>query len=261
MKKQMMIPLIAALVLAGSFAASATIPGSDGLIHACYRLSDGRVRVVDPAHEGSCAPSERALTWNVRGRIGPRGPKGVIGPRGFRGRVGPRGLRGVIGPRGQKGVKGDIGQTGPKGATGAPGAPGMVVTRIVASFSPATDPSSTASWTQPANTIANVYYRVIVTTPGGSCVSSVAEHVGTLQFSLNATTDLGQDSTGADLGPGTTQNFPTVGSRSTSALGTLFAGHYDLKTEFTDPPASVPASDCTGTVVQTEVFVETEPFS
>ena len=261
MKKQMMIPLIAALVLAGSFAASATIPGPDGLIHTCYRLSDGRLRVVDPAHEGSCAPSERALAWNARGRIGPRGPKGVIGPRGFRGPIGPRGLRGVIGPRGLKGAKGDTGSIGPKGNTGNTGAPGMVVTRIVAFFNPATDLSSTASWTQPVNTIANVYYRVIVTTPGGSCVSSVAEHVGTLQFSLNATTDLGQDSTGADLAPATTQNFPAVGSRSTSALGTLFPGTYNLKTEFTDPPASEPASDCTGTVVQTEVFVETEPVS
>jgi Collagen triple helix repeat (20 copies) len=255
MKKQMMIPLIAALVIGGSFAASATIPGSDGIIHTCYRLSDGRLRVVDPAHEGSCAPSERALSWNAHGRVGPRGPKGVIGPRGFRGPVGPRGLRGVIGPRGLKGAKGDTGVTGVKGA------PGVVVARIVASFSPATDLSSTASWTQPANTIANVYYRVIVTTPGGSCLSSIAEHVGTLQFSLNASTDLGQDATGADMGPGATQDFPAIGSRSTSALGTLFPGTYNLKTEFTDPPASVPASDCTGTVVQTEVFVETELVS
>ncbi len=263
MKKQM-VPLIAALIFAGSVAASASIPGSDGVIHACFRQSDGQLRVVDPLHEGSCGAGESSLSWNARGRIGPRGLKGVAGPRGLKGATGRRGPRGVIGRRGLKGVKGDTGAPGAPGAPGtpgtpgAPGTPGVTVTRIVATFDPGTDTSSIASWTQPANTIANVFWRVNVTTPGGSCLSSVAEHVGAFQFWLNNTTDLGQDPTNADIGPAQTQDFPAVGSDSASALGVLFPGSYELKTEFSNPGGSVPASDCSGTVVQTEVFVETE---
>jgi Collagen triple helix repeat (20 copies) len=258
MKKQI-VPMVAALVLAGSVAAFASIPGSDGVIHACFRVSDGQLRVVDPAHEGSCAHGESALSWNAQGRPGPRGPKGAVGPRGPKGLMGHRGLKGVAGRRGPKGLKGGPGTPGAPGAPGGPGDPGITVTRVVASLDPSTDPSSVASWTQPAGTIANVYWRVNVTTPGGSCLSTVAEHVGQFQFWLNDTTDLGQDQSSADMGPGQTQSFPAIGSDSTTGTtGALFPGSYQLKTEFVTPAGSVPASDCIGTVVQTEVFVETE---
>jgi hypothetical protein len=151
--------------------------------------------------------------------------------------MGHQGARGPIGHRGPQGPKGAKGEAGTPGTPGSPGAPRTTVTHIVASFDPSTDPSSVASWTQPANTISNVYWRVTVTTPGGSCVSSVAEHVGQFQFLLNAS-DLSTDQSNADLGPGDTQTFPALGSDSTTAIGVLSPGAYQLTTEFVNPGGS-----------------------
>jgi Collagen triple helix repeat (20 copies). len=250
-----MAPLIALLVLAGSIAASAAIPGSDGVIHGCYRVSDGRLRVIDPNMEGACAAGERSLTWNAKGLRGPKGPKGVVGPRGPKGL---RGLRGVVGPRGLKGVAGLRGLQGLQGLHGLKGDPGTTITHVVASFAPATDSFSVASWTQPANTIANVYWRVNVTTPGTPCQSAVAAHVGAFQFWLNDTTDAGAEAGNADMAPAQTESLPALGTDSTSALGALLPGQYDLKTEMNNSFLTVPALDCTGTVVQTDVWVEVE---
>lgn len=46
-------------VLTGAGIAWGTIPGSDGVVHACYKTSSGALRAVsDP---GSCSPSETAI--------------------------------------------------------------------------------------------------------------------------------------------------------------------------------------------------------
>jgi hypothetical protein len=47
------------VILTGAGIAWGTIPGSDGVVHACYKTSSGALRAVsDP---GSCSPSETAI--------------------------------------------------------------------------------------------------------------------------------------------------------------------------------------------------------
>jgi hypothetical protein len=76
MKKRLAI--IAALVLAGLIGggiAYASIPGPDGVIHGCYKTSDGRALIIDSAD--TCPNGYTALNWN---QTGVQGPQGVPGP-------------------------------------------------------------------------------------------------------------------------------------------------------------------------------------
>lgn len=113
------------MVLAGSH-------GADGdVIHACQRVADGGIRIVD---EGTtCRTGEEALSWNVVGPEGPPGPQGEQGPigpqgeQGVQGPIGPQGEQGVQGepgPQGEQGPEGPAGPAGPKGDTGAQGPAG-----------------------------------------------------------------------------------------------------------------------------------------
>ena len=63
--------------------AYATIPDSNGAIHACYKNVNGQLRVID---SGSCGPSETALSWSQTGPQGPAGPQGLTGATGAGGR-------------------------------------------------------------------------------------------------------------------------------------------------------------------------------
>src|SRR5262245_52168000 len=58
---------VLALTLAGTGAAVAAIPSAGGTIDACYRSSDGQLRVVDGQ---PCTNKEQRLTW----RDGVTGP-------------------------------------------------------------------------------------------------------------------------------------------------------------------------------------------
>src|SRR6266508_1100713 len=71
----------------------AAIPGTNGVIHACYDSKQGDVRVVDEA--APCEKDETALSWN---QTGPQGPVGAQGPTGATGLQGPIGLQGPAGP-------------------------------------------------------------------------------------------------------------------------------------------------------------------
>jgi hypothetical protein len=53
--------LIAVVAIAGGIA-FATIPDSEGVIHACYG-QDGSLRVIDDS-TGKCRPHEKPLTWS-----------------------------------------------------------------------------------------------------------------------------------------------------------------------------------------------------
>ena len=77
------------LVVAGGAWAAGNLDTSsdDGFIYGCVGSGQGQLRVVASAAE--CRSNERALTWNVRGPTGARGPEGPPGPRGA---DGPPGL-------------------------------------------------------------------------------------------------------------------------------------------------------------------------
>lgn len=95
--------------LGGAAAAIAAVPGSDGVIHACYQVQqDGttpvtgaaNVRIIDPSAGQTCNPAgaagppEHALEWNV---TGPPGPEGAAGSPGAQGATGPQGPSGPAG--------------------------------------------------------------------------------------------------------------------------------------------------------------------
>ena len=83
--------VLAGAVVGGAAFAAADVPDTNGVIHACYQLSDpnqppnqtpGNLYVIDPSRGQSCpgpAGSAPALDWNIAGPRGPRGPQGFAG--------------------------------------------------------------------------------------------------------------------------------------------------------------------------------------
>lgn len=80
------IALFVALSGAG-YAAVRSIPGRDGVIHSCYRKSNGALRVVTA--RARCHKGERRLSFNKTGKQGVPGPQGAQGPQGVQGPAGP----------------------------------------------------------------------------------------------------------------------------------------------------------------------------
>jgi len=78
----------AVLVICGLVLTYATIPDSNGVIHACYNKSGGSIRVIDDSVT-KCNSNETSLSWNVTGPPGPIGPAGPQGAAGPQGPVGP----------------------------------------------------------------------------------------------------------------------------------------------------------------------------
>jgi hypothetical protein len=77
------LAIIAAMVTfagLGAGIAYASIPGPDGVIHACYKPSDGKLFTIDSS--ASCPSGTTALNWNQAGAQGPAGPTGPQGPAG-----------------------------------------------------------------------------------------------------------------------------------------------------------------------------------
>jgi len=82
MTRRWFIFLIGIIVtlLAIPLIAYASIPGPDGVIHACYKNTDGSTRIIDSS---ACCPNGyTALNWN---QVGPSGPPGVNGTNGVSG--------------------------------------------------------------------------------------------------------------------------------------------------------------------------------
>ncbi len=102
--------LVVGAVAGAAAAAIAAVPGSDGVIHACYEVQQdgttpveapGNVRIIDPSAGQTCSTPvgavrtpEHALDWNVSG---PPGPQGAAGPPGAQGASGPQGTSGPAG--------------------------------------------------------------------------------------------------------------------------------------------------------------------
>jgi hypothetical protein len=124
MKRLVAILAVAALAAVGGIA-YATIPGPDGVVHACYKKSGGALRVID-ASVTNCSSGETALDWNQTGPPGADGAPGAQGPQGERGPAGADGAPGAPGPPGPQGERGPQGETGPPGPQGPQGPPGPV---------------------------------------------------------------------------------------------------------------------------------------
>lgn len=79
-----------ALLLAGIGIANASIPDTNGVIHACIQPSNGNLtKIIDTDQGQSCSGGEQALNWNQTGPQGPAGATGATGPQGPAGTVGP----------------------------------------------------------------------------------------------------------------------------------------------------------------------------
>lgn len=112
---------VTSLVLTAA-GAMAAIPGDpDGVISACYRPANGKLRVIDADAGATCHGKEVSLEWN---QVGPMGPPGAPGATGPAGPAGPAGAAGPTGPTGPAGAAGPAGPAGPQGPTGAAGATG-----------------------------------------------------------------------------------------------------------------------------------------
>jgi hypothetical protein len=80
------------VLLAVGGAASASIPDSGGVVHACYEKRGGGLRVIDAAKRGfagKCRNSETPLVFDRQGPQGLQGPQGNQGPQGIKGDTGP----------------------------------------------------------------------------------------------------------------------------------------------------------------------------
>lgn len=85
------------LAVAGSLAA-ASIPDSNGVIHACYKPSTGAVKIVVSA--SNCGKGEVHLSWNHTGPAGKDGRDGTDGQDGADGAPGNLALAGKQCPNG-----------------------------------------------------------------------------------------------------------------------------------------------------------------
>lgn len=79
MKKLWLLLAVPVLIILGTVA-YASIPSSDGVIHGCYRTTNGDLRVIDS--EATCDTDETALNWNAEHNLldGIEGVGGSTGP-------------------------------------------------------------------------------------------------------------------------------------------------------------------------------------
>ncbi len=100
MKGKLVRPAVVTAAIVGALVAGgiayATIPDSNGVIHACYHVNgqgtvdgSGNLRVIDPSStnkDGSaCKHDEKALDFNQTGPQGQQGQQGQQGPQGLTG--------------------------------------------------------------------------------------------------------------------------------------------------------------------------------
>jgi hypothetical protein len=223
---------LALLVSAISFAAGAfaTIPDGDGVIHGCFRRSDGRLRVINTDRGQTCIEGERSLHWSKRGRQGPRGEQGLRGRRG---------LQGLQGEQGIQGLQGDPGVTSPS-----------VQFLTATSVLNGVNTTHSMSWTQPPGTVATeIWLRFTIATPPGPCDGFTDTGGVSVNYKLNGVTVSGGWGTSS---PGTLV-WPTLESDAILG-GVLFPGEYELVAHINN---SQLVAACFGTEVTTEAVVET----
>jgi hypothetical protein len=184
--------------------ATASIPDSNGAIHACYTRSSGALRVAD---SGVCSSKETAISWNS---VGPAGltwqgewssgtnyatrdavvfkgssylavfpnsgsppPSGnwlvlaAAGIKGDTGSSGGTGSTGPAGPAGSVGPNGPAGPQGPAGPAGAAGASSAFIARESSEVDYGTSPTNIVTLNLPVGVYA-VFAKVEVTNNDGS---------------------------------------------------------------------------------------------
>jgi hypothetical protein len=72
-----------AVAITGGAIAYASIPDANGVIHGCYTVKGGSLRVIDTAKGQTCATGQHSLNWNQKGLRGPAGPAGPAGVSGY----------------------------------------------------------------------------------------------------------------------------------------------------------------------------------
>ena len=77
-------------LLLGARLAVATVPGTNGTVHACLKNTNRQVYLIDPSSGQSCG-KDTPLDWN---KPGAAGAKGVDGPKGDTGSPGITGSSG-----------------------------------------------------------------------------------------------------------------------------------------------------------------------
>ena len=94
----------------------ASIPGADGVIHACYPTNAiyKTILLIDPTKGTQCPAGFTPLNFN---QTGPQGPVGPQGPKGDTGATGPQGPQGLPGTDGAQGAPGPQGPAGPAGTS------------------------------------------------------------------------------------------------------------------------------------------------
>jgi hypothetical protein len=74
--RRMILAAFTGLVLGLTSVAVASIPDSNGVIHACRDTRNGALRAIDTEAGQQCGKNETPLTWN---QTGPQGPGGISG--------------------------------------------------------------------------------------------------------------------------------------------------------------------------------------
>src|SRR5215216_1899506 len=99
---------VIALVVASGGVSKATVPDSEGMIHACVTVANGTLRIIDTQATPPqlCHTGEYLLSWNKEGREGEEGDEGDRGRRGHHGEEGENGPTGPSGPSGPIGFLG-----------------------------------------------------------------------------------------------------------------------------------------------------------
>jgi hypothetical protein len=76
------LAVVGALLVAGGIA-YATIPDASGVIHGCYKINQGTLRIIDTGTAQTCSSSETPLNWSQTGPQGPTGPSDVYSVDGY----------------------------------------------------------------------------------------------------------------------------------------------------------------------------------
>lgn len=202
-------------LLGGAAFASGTVPGSGGVINACYQNHSGNLSVLLPNggksdqgngdHSGGCGKDQTPISWNQAGAQGPQGAIGKTGAQGPQGATGAQGPQGAIGktgaqgPQGANGTQGLSGAQGPQGAKGASGAQGS---------QGAQGPAGTQGPQGPSGASNIDVQTAVFTVPGNDSLTG-----------LNAACPSGQVATGGGVSfsPGSSEAFITEDSPSAFA--------------------------------------------